>query len=57
MQPKPDAAGYIDWLQLVWEALAEEDPENREAKLQAARLLLGADPTPASQHQDSLFGD
>jgi hypothetical protein len=50
MQPKPNAAHYLDWLQLVWEALAEEDPEARETKLQAARLFLGPAQTPAPQH-------
>jgi len=50
MQPKPDTARYTSWLELVWEALAEEDPENREAKLQAARLFLGVDPSAAAQH-------
>jgi hypothetical protein len=50
MQPKRDAACYTIWLELVWEALAEQDPENREAKLQAARLFLCIEPTPAPQH-------
>jgi hypothetical protein len=50
MDPKPNAAHYTNWLQLVWEALSEEDPESREAKLQAARLFLGVDPSPAPQH-------
>jgi len=49
MDPKPNPAHYLNWLQLIWEALADEDPESRESKLRVARLFLGAQSTPTAQ--------
>jgi hypothetical protein len=33
----------IEWLQMVWEAMAEENPAKRERKLEQANIFLKKD--------------